>query len=118
MFCSFNTNDNKGIYIAFIKALSAKMEAIKNNPDAQFNLVDIMKEVFDRTMARTSDYEQAVNNARMVPGIIYEITGRDKELSVPLIPKGLDPTQVYMMSAAVEREDTGVEQTEKTLGVV
>ncbi len=89
MFCSFNTGDNQKVYKAFTTALTAIMNDIANNPTGKFDVKEIMKMIYDRTMARTSDHEQSVNNARMVPNIIMKIATRDKASAVPLLSKGL-----------------------------
>ena len=117
MFCSFNTPDNKRIYIAFVQALTAKMNAAIFNPDATFDVEQVMKDVFERTMARTSDYEQSVNNARMVPSIISGIINRDISKLAALTPKGLKVDKLFDLRIKLESEESGIAQTESVLGI-
>ena len=117
MFCSFNTGDNQKVYKAFTTALTAIMNDIANNPTGKFDIKEIMKMIYDRTMARTSDHEQSVNNARMVPNIIMKIATRDKASAVPLLSKGLDIGSLFNLSLAVESEKDGMTVTEKELGI-
>jgi hypothetical protein len=117
MFCSFNTGDNQKVYKAFTTALTAIMNDIANNPTGKFDIKEVMKMIYDRTMARTSDHEQSVNNARMVPNIIMKIATRDKASAVPLLSKGLDIGALFNLSLAVESEKDGMAATEKELGI-
>lgn len=117
MFCSFNTGDNQKVYKAFTTALTAIMNKIASDPTAKFDVKEIMKMIYERTMERTSDHEQAVNNARMVPNIISMIANRDKASAAPLLSKGLDIGGLFTLSMAVEAEADGMDKTIEALGI-
>lgn len=118
MLCSISGNEkNRKLYLDVYKYASAVITSSINNPDAKFDVNQMMLNIYTNVNSKKQDHELAVRMARMVPYAVFNTLAKDPGSVMPLIAKGLDFNQLATLSSLAMDEAGGIEYVENELGI-
>lgn len=117
MICSLSRDDkNYSVYLKLYKHLSAVLNSAANNPEATFNIEELVKDMYEKVLAKKDDHELGVRFARMIPTVVLNITAKDSNLRKSLKSKGLEYGALSDMADNTMDSETGISFTENILG--
>ena len=117
MICSLSRDDkNYSVYLKLYKHLSAVLNSAANNPEATFNIEELVKDMYEKVLAKKDDHELGVRFARMIPTVVLNITAKDSNLRKSLKSQGLDYGALSDMADNTMDSETGISFTENILG--